>query len=331
MQSYTDDDFFAVLNPAGQVVLAALNGHICAADPIFMPCDIRPKNREAKEWTLHYRKRPKTGKALCTFYATEGALSVRVAFLTSMTHEFLLRQHEFSDSAKRAVLGQVVCSAAGTGCRSYGGTTVCPWRQHFWVGGRLVKTCPYPWVTLESLDENMLPDLERLITLQLRNMTQDKMDSKGSGYAEGNQQRCGDIQTTVLPETPLAADASRTGDHIAKPARLTRYAKWYNLLPLGENGGLWFYRSDAAVRGEDTTGTRTPAAIPAATYATVTVADPVTFSFHRVWNYLCTGLDGQHKTIKTIPHPGTGESISCLAKFYRKDGKDCMTVMIPIA
>ncbi|MCL2488286.1 MAG: hypothetical protein FWE80_06340, partial [Oscillospiraceae bacterium] len=109
MRDYTYDDFFNTLDKTAQAILTAINEHIAFHYSEYKPFDIKPLDKSEKEWKIHYRKKPKIGKALCSVYAKDGKLSVRVCLLSSMTHEFLLRQHEFSEKIRNTILKQVVC------------------------------------------------------------------------------------------------------------------------------------------------------------------------------------------------------------------------------
>jgi hypothetical protein len=192
MKEYTYNDFFNTLDKTGQNILSGINEHIAFHYSAYRPFDIKPLDKPEKEWRIHYRKKPKTGKAICSVYSRESNLSVQVCLLSSMTHEFLLRQNEFSGKTRNNVLKQLICMV-NKSCRSYGGNNICPWGQSYWVNKRMIRTCHYPWIYFENCDENDIADIKLFMDIQSKHMVQDPKEIKGGTYTEENIKRCGEV------------------------------------------------------------------------------------------------------------------------------------------
>ena len=329
MREYVYGDFLNTLDKTGQIILTAINEHIAVHYPEYKPFDIKPLDKSEDEWRIHYRRKPKTGKAMCSVYSRKGKLSIQICLMSSMTHEFLIRQHEFSDKIKNNILRQAIC-AVNKSCRSYGGNNICPWHQYFWVNNRLIITCPYPWVSFENCDEDDMAEIKRLIDMQAKHMVQNAKDIKGSGYTEGNLKRCGEVRLITLDDSYLDIDVFEVSNHVKKAGRLDKYTGLYNLVPMGEKDGLWFYLSDEAVCGIDREkNAYSHNEIPKGRYAMVVIEDPFTFSLNRIWNYLCKWIQDNKETVKGLIL-NNNENTSCLARFFKEDSKEFMTVYIPI-
>jgi hypothetical protein len=329
MREYTYDDFFDTLGKSGQVVLPAINEHITSHYSKYKPFDIKPMNKSENEWRIHYRKKPKVGKALCSVYSTEGKLSVQVCLLSSMTHAFLIRQHEFSDKARNNILRQAIC-AVNKSCRNYGGNNICPWPAFYWINNRLIRTCHYPWIRFDNCEEDDIADIKLFLDIQANHMVQNPKDIKGSGYTEGNLQRCGEVRLIALNDINLDIDAFEIGDHVKKAERLDKYTRLYNLVPMGEKDGLWFYLSDEAIRGLNRENNAySHNEMPKGRYAMVVIENPFTFSLNRAWNYICQWTQDNKETVNGVTL-NNNENTACLARFFIEDSKECMAVYIPV-
>ncbi|MDF2686508.1 MAG: hypothetical protein K0S55_1690, partial [Clostridia bacterium] len=192
-------------------------------------------------------------------------------------------------------------------------------------------TCPYPWVYFHELTDNDLTDIKLLIDLQMKHMLQDAKDIKGGAYTEDNIFRCGEVKITDMEEQHLNIDTFELSDYVCKPASLNKYIKLYNFVPMGENDGLWFYQKNCnyAACGTDR-GDKEYAfyKIPKSKYASVTISDPMTFSASRVWNYICKWLKDNNEKINGIDLGS--ENTACFAKIYIKNGKEYMSVYVPV-
>jgi effector-binding domain-containing protein len=329
MEKYSYDDFFATLNKTGQIVLEAINEHIKSHYSAYKPLDIKPMNKEEKEWRIHYRKKPKVGKAICSLYSSENRLTVCFCLLSSMTHEFLLRQNEFSDKIRNNALKQIVC-IVNKSCRNYGGNNICAWPQYYWINNRLIRTCHYPWLHFDDFNENDIADIKLLIDIQMRHMRQNPKEIKGSGYTEGNIEVCGEVKSINLDEINLDIDVFAIGDHVKKADRLDRYAKLYNLIPMGEKDGLWYYMSDESVRGMNREKNEySHNEIPKGRYAAVVIEDPFNFSLNRVWNYICTWMQDNNEFVSGFVL-NANDNTACLAKFFINGTKEFMAVYVPL-
>jgi len=325
MQEYTYTDFTNTLDDMGKRVCDVIYNHITTHYPQYKPFDSRPTNKTGAQWLLAYRKRPKTGKAICGVDSADGKLTIRVPFLTSMGYEVLLRQNEFSPKAKSHILRQVICCVAKA-CRCYGENTPCPWRQRFWVNQHLVKGCPYPWIYFDWWTQQDAADICLLIDLQMKHMTQNAKDIKGTGYTEGIQARGGEVNLAELEQQELDVDDFEMSDY-SNPKRLEKYAATYHLTPMGVGEGFWFYHDQKAVCGEGGNDYG-HTILPKGRYAVVTIDDPLTFSVWRVWQYIAGGIDANNHKIR--PVDVNDASVPYLAKFARKSGGECMTVYVPV-
>lgn len=331
MIKYTYDDFLATLEEADKHFLNAINEYISCYYPDYKSYDIRPKNKLNKEWTINYRKKPKVGKPICNVYSIDRKLSIQFVFLTSKMHEVLLRQEEFSGKMRHNILKQSLC-VANLSCRTYGnqiGANGCAWRQYFWIKHRLIMTCPYPYIHISDIIDGDLSDLQKLIDLQMKHMTQDAKDIKGNGYVEINKARCGEVKILSRGQIDVDIDTFNISDYCMNPKRLEKYASLYNLVPMGEDDGIWFYQSDEAVCGIDCSKSEFCfTRIPQGRYATVTVDNPMTFSLCRTWNYICKWAQENLENINEIELDGV--KATCLVKFYMEYGKEYMTMHVPI-
>jgi predicted transcriptional regulator YdeE len=329
MKEYLYNDFLNILNKTGQSILPIINDYISTHYPAYRPFDIKPENKSMKEWKMNYRKKPKVGKAICSVFSIETRLSFRFSLLSSMVHEILLRQNEFSEKIRNNTLKQLICTV-NKSCRSYGGNNICPFRQYFWINKRLIMACPYPWVTFNDLEEKDITDVFLFMDIQMKHMVQDSKDIKGSLYAETNIQRCKDVQSVVLDEFSLDIDLFEINDHVKKVERLNKYTKLYNLVPMGERNGLWYYISDDSVCGLDHTKNEySYNKIPKGRYAVVIIEDPFTFSFNRVWNYVCKWVLDNHESINGF-NLEKNKNIACFSRFYMESSKEKMALYVTI-
>ena len=318
---YNHTDFCDSLNEPERGVFDIINGYIAESCPEYRPFVKRAAKKNDADWTLHYRKKDaKTGKALCTLYSENGKLNVRVCFLSCMNREFLARQDEFSADFKNRVLRNMIC-CADKSCRSYGGNKPCPWRQNYWVKQRLVKTCPYPWVSLSELTENDAADIVRLLDMQAKHMTQSSKEIKGSGYSEGNSEKCGAVTVTALEKIDFAASAVQLSDYVKKPSSLEKYVKDYRFTLLGANSGLWY----CVAEGQPHPGV----SIPQGQYAAVTVTEPMKFSADRVWNYICEWLTREKIAICEAGIDAQSSSVF-FTRFYMENGAEYMRACVPV-
>lgn len=326
MKEHSFTDFLNTLDEKGIFVLNALNNHIKSNYPEYKPFDIKSTDKTNREWRLHYRKKPKTGKAICSIYSVENRLCVRFCLLPFMVYEFLLKQNEFSIKFKTNVLKQMLCSVANT-CRSYGGNTVCQVRQYYWINNRLIMACPYPWVSIDDYDENAIADIILFIDIQMKHMAQDAKEIKGALYAEDTIKRCKSVQTVSLNKTILDIDTYLIEDYVKKSERLNKYTRLYGLIPMGAHQGLWYYHDVAAVCGI-TSDDYSCTEIPEGCYATVTINDTFTFSACRIWNFIAKWLYENNKSIRSVNF--RGENVPYFAKFYKKGDVEYMAVYVPI-
>lgn len=190
-------------------------------------------------------------------------------------------------------------------------------------------TCPYPYIRINDIIESDLGDLKKLIDLQMKHMTQDAKDIKGSGYVETNRARCGQVKNLSLGQIDLGIDTFNISDYCVNPKRLEKYASLYNIVPMGADDGIWFYQSDEAVCGIDCSKREFCfTGIPEGRYAAVTVDNPMTFSLCRTWNYICKWTKENQESINEIE---TDEvKTTCFVKFYREYDKEYMTVYVPM-
>ncbi|MDR1687897.1 MAG: hypothetical protein LBS21_04715 [Clostridiales bacterium] len=169
-----------------------------------------------------------------------------------------------------------------------------------------------------------------LIDLQLRHMAQDKKEIKGGAYTEENSRRCSAVKVIYRERQKLNADISDLSAHTASPARLNKYTKLYNLLPMGENEGVWFFKSNSAAYGKDCGGKAyTQNAIEEGSYAVAKLIDPLTFSANRMFNFICQWICDNKNTVNGILV--CEEYAACFVKFYKENGKEYMDMYIPLA
>lgn len=327
MQAYGFSDFLAALDDTGRHAAEALHQHILQEHPAYRPFDIKPVNKTRREWKLNFRKKPAVGKALCTLYAIDGALSMRVVFLGFMHNEVLLRLGEFGEKTRRYLL-QDICKSCKSGCEY-------EWRQHYYVHDQFVASArpdcaskeyitEYPLI--QDIAEDDIADLLRLIDLQARHMTQDPRDIRGNGYAETNRRRCGDVSVITLERMDLSLDDFAVSDY-ADPKKLDRYTVVYHLTPMGARDGLWFYQDDRAICGAGGEA-YAHTAVPGGSYATVTVTDPMTFSAWRTWNHVAEWMRRKQMVVRRTRLGGV--DVPCFVRLYRQDGAEHMTVYVPV-
>lgn len=319
MNVYTYGDFYAGLNQCGKEVLHEIHGHITTNYPDYQPVDIKPKNNQNREWSLTYRKKPKCGKGLCSLQSTDGEVSLRFPCLTSLVSDFLQGNHNLSKKTAVEVRKQMVCSVA-LSCRSYGGNTVCPYRQYFWVDRHLIRVCPYPWIQFDHPAVEQLSDIKAFIDLQIKHMAQDKKEIKGGTYEAENIERCGEVKIIAMEGNSLTAEQP-SAFHSRK---LSQYIKLYHLVPIGENNGLWFYRSSVNYSNQ----AQGLQKIPQGRYASITIADSLSFSLNRSWNYICKWLDDHGEKVAGVDLDS--ENAACLVHLYNLEQQPCMALYVPI-
>ncbi|HML48537.1 MAG TPA: hypothetical protein PKE04_17470 [Clostridia bacterium] len=170
-------------------------------------------------------------------------------------------------------------------------------------------------------------DLCLLIDMQANHMAQDPRDIKGGRYAEVNRERCGEVEILHIDRQEFDARSFTLSDHVSKPGRLERYVKLYDLIPMGENGGIWFYRSEcAASDAEDREASCL--AVPQGAYASITVTDPIDFSAIRAWNIICQWLHERKANIREMSL--NGKSAVCLTKFFKEGGAEYMEMYVSV-
>ena len=165
--SMPDDTYHSLLDTldeTGKSIFNEIHETISTRYPEYKPVDVKPTDPSKRDWTLAYRKKPKVGKAVCVLQSIDGKLVLRISFLTAMVREVLYRKNEFSKKIKNTVLRQTVC-VVNRSCRCYGGKTPCPYRQYFWVDGRQIMACPYPWITFNDLSVDDVADIRLLIDM----------------------------------------------------------------------------------------------------------------------------------------------------------------------
>jgi hypothetical protein len=234
MQEYTYSDFLNTLDDTGRYVVEAVHDHIAGRYPEYKPFDIRPNNKALNEWTLNFRKKPKVGKALCSLYSSDGRLSMRVVFLGFMKNEALLRQDEFGNAVRRYITSDL-CER----CRA-----VCDYeyRQYYCAKGQLIASSKpgcakqeysTEYAEIDNISKDDIGDILHLIDLQLKHMTQDPRDIRGSGYLETSRKRCGEVEIITLEKTELDIDEFDKSDYVnSDTKKLDRYAAVYYLTPM---------------------------------------------------------------------------------------------------
>jgi len=317
---YVCADFYDSLDETGRNVSLVIHEHIVKICPEYLPAVSVPEKKTSPDMLLEYRKKTKTGKAVCTLQSIDGKLNVRVCFLTSMVYDVLLHQNEFSAKFKNTVLAHTIC-CVDKGCRCYGGNTPCVFRQNFWINHRLIKACPYPWIYFDALTESDADDIRLLLDLQLNNMTQNAREIKGSGYTERNAEKCGDVDIITLGKTDLRPNLS--SDYGKKETSLDRYAKLYRLTAMGANDGEWYFHDAAS------SAAYVLAHMPQGKYASVTVTDPLKFSAVRVWNYLADYISAEKISVREVNLDAQTIAVF-FVKFCTEDGAELMKAFVPV-
>lgn len=333
MREYTFDDFLNTLDDTGRSVALAVSGYIFGNYSEYKPFDIRPMSKTLSEWALNFRKKPKVGKAFCSFYSKDGKLYVQIIPLGFMEHELLLRQNEFSKKIRRSILT--------TFCRKCRDDCDYQFRQYYYLNGLLHATA-IPWCKSNGLSADDAgyygygaigglavddaDDLLRLLDMMSKYMTKDSKEIRGNDYLAMSAERCGEIKIIDFEQIELDVDNFAPAEY-ADPKRLEKYASLYHLTPMGTHGGgFWHYHDDRAVCGKYG-NEYAYAVVPGGRYASVTVAAPFSFSAWRSWNYIAKWLYESNINIRPI---NFGEvCVPFFAKFYRHDGIEYMTVYVP--
>jgi hypothetical protein len=328
MGDYTYADFLNASGDAGRHVAEAVLGHIAARHPEYKPVDVRPGNNSRSEWTLNFRKRPKTGKALCSLYSRNGALSMRIVFLGFMNNEALLRLSEFGETARKYMtLG--LCRKCAEGC-DY------EYRSYYYADGRFsasskpdcaMKGYATEYAEIENISEDDIGDILRLIDMQSKHMAQDPRDIRGNGYMETSRGRCGEPEIIALDRTELSIDDFEISDY-ANAKKIDKYTSVYYLTPMGAGGGLWYYHDGGAVCGR-AAADYAHTAIPKGLYAAADIGDPMSFSARRVWDYLAKWLWDNNMPIRRVELDGA--CVPYFVRFYRRPGAERMAMYVPIA
>ena len=319
MPDYTYSDFLSTLNPAAKPLADTIQSHIAQHHPTYAPHGIAPKDKTREDWSLYFRKHPKHGKPLCCLFSTKGALTVRMALTYPMIHELLLRQDEFGDYIRAKILLFCRC----TGCR---GDEYCWCQRYYLIKDELKWTCNTAWLILDNSDIDSLPqhalaDFLRLIDLQSKHMTQNPMDSRGSGF-EDEAVRCGEVEISHMMRLDFCEGAPER-ELFADTKKLTKYSRDYNLTwlgithdtRLGADDGLWMYHDEQVICGEEK-AMMIPY-IPKDKYAVITVADPFSLSLVRAWDHVCTWA--RRNGVKLAATSICCTKMPLLVRFYKQD------------
>ena len=344
MQEYAFDNFFNSLDESGRYAADAIRGYIAARHPEYKPVDVRPDNRALSEWTLNFRKKPKTGKALCTLYSRNGRLSARIVFLGFMKYETLLRINEFKGAARKYILLDL-CIRCRTECEY-------DYRSYYYTQSKLhassIPNClmrgyDTEYAEIVDITKDDIPGIMKLIDFQSRHMTQDPRDIRGGGYMEANRMRCGVVEVVSLDCIKPDISNFNKSDY-ANEKKLNKYAAVYYLTAMGARDGLWFYHNGGVLRGGPAAncgGAVNPvergAMVPEGRYATVTIYDPMSFSARRVWEYIAKWLWENNVEIRAVDYDNACGSYSAynsfvayFVKFYRIDDVEYMSMYVPV-
>lgn len=327
MPEYTYTDFFNTIDEVGRCVLEAVHEHITNCYPEYKPYDIKPNNKTLNEWTMNYRKKPKVGKSLCSFYSSSGQLSMRTVFLGFMKNESLLRQNMYGETVRQYILHDL-CKKCKAHC-DY------EYRQYYYANCEFMASsrphCAKQEYTTEYAEMNRISkddidDILQLIDLQSKHMTQDPRETKGGNYMEESCMRCGNVEMVPLERTELDIDHFEKSDY-ANIKKLDKYATVYYLTPMGEHEGLWYYHDSNAICGMETDA-YCYTVIPEGRYASVTINDPFSFSVRRVWDYIAKSLWESNENIRPVSI--NEENVPFFVKFYRQGNNEHMTMYVPI-
>jgi len=157
-------------------------------------------------------------------------------------------------------------------------------------------------------------------------MTHSTRESRGERHEEENLSRCDNVEVVKLEKTILDIDDFDSADY-ADIKRLDRYTNEYNLTPMGENGGVWFYFDEQAVCGTPAEG-YIFTTIPDGYYAMVTIANPFVFSVVRTWDYICLWTRKNNRAINPIDIGGNRTPM--LVKFFKNCGNQFMQMYLPV-
>jgi hypothetical protein len=157
-----------------------------------------------------------------------------------------------------------------------------------------------------------------------------RSEDRNKNANEENIRRCDEVQSITLDKIILDIDVFQISDHVKKQERLNKYAKLYNLVPMGEKNGLWFYVSNNSICGINSEKYEySHNEIPKCRYAMVTIEAPFTFSINRVWNYICKWVyDGKEKINGIVLN--NNENTACFTRFFIKNEKEFMSLYVPI-
>ena len=327
MPEYTYHDFLETLNSAGRSVAEALQNHIAESHAEYKAYGILPKDKTKKEWSLHFRKYPKHGKPLCSLFSNEGVLSIRFMFYSSMAHEVLLRQEEFGEQVRAGILQACRCK----GCGDHGDKEHCWCQRHYYINDKLCYSCNTVWYTIESITEGRLSDRDiedvlYLSDLQSKHMLHSAKESRGAMHEEENRLRCGEVEIVKLEKAALGIDVFDPADH-ADVKRLDKYTSEYNLTPMGENSGLWFYFDERAACGKPNEGYLITT-MPDGKYAMITIAKPFAFSVIRAWDYICLWLRKNNMTVNPVDIGGVKTPM--FVKLFKQGGNQFAEIYVPV-
>ena len=324
---YTYSDFITALNDTGQLITEALNKHIAKNHTLYKPYGIVPKNKTKKEWSLHFRKQPKYGKPLVSLFSNRGVLSIRCMFFSPMMHELLLRQDEFGENIRAEILRTSRC----THCGYHGDKQFCGCQHHFYINNRLSWMCNSAWFSLNNisegdLNENDINDLLYLLDIQSKHMARNTKETRDAHFDMENLLGCGSVTIMNLDLTKLDVDDFNPADY-ADIKKLEKYAKSYNLTPMGSKDGLWFCFDIKAVCGTSNDG-YCFTTVPAGCYATVTTSNAFASSVIRVWDHICLWIRKNKLSVTSVDIGG--KNTPMLIRFYKQGALQFAEMYVPV-
>ena len=334
MQEYDYSDFINTLNDTGKCVVDSIHEHIASNYPEYKPLNIKPMNSALNKWQMNFRKKPALGKAFCSMYSVNGKLSIRIVGAGFMNYELFLRQNEFNNNIRNYFFAFGYCGNCGKKCFE-------EYREYWYINGELLATgCKRnetateytgvidDYAAINNVSENDIKDLLYLLDIQAKHIAKPKnsKDIRGSGYAETNKKRCGNVNVVTLEQMELDIDDFEVSDY-CHAKWLDRYAAEYSLTAMGVYDGLWFYHDQKAVCGEYRNDYNFTV-IPKGHYATVTINEPFSFSAWRIWIYIVGWIRENEASIRPV---NIGDSnIPYFARFYRQDGGEYLQFYVPI-
>ena len=102
---YNSIDFLNTLDETRRDVFHIVHGYIADKYPEYKPFDIRPTNKSGAQWLLAYRKRPKTGKAICEWITDEkkSIREIRLGGQTSAVYFVRFRLENYVETMQALV------------------------------------------------------------------------------------------------------------------------------------------------------------------------------------------------------------------------------------